>query len=81
MELGLFSNRLFFIFKPSQMDLVYKLQILLCQYKFTFYKAKACKNFRKFTRFFQTCLASNKFSSNSRAVLLPGILIEIMFGL
>jgi hypothetical protein len=38
------------------------------QSKFIFLKVKANKNFRKFIRFFQTCLDPNKFSPNSKAV-------------
>jgi hypothetical protein len=50
-----------------------------CQSKFTFWKVRENKNFREFIRFLQTGLSPNKFGPNSKAVLLPGILIQFLF--
>jgi hypothetical protein len=65
------SNVLFFYFQTKSNGACMEtsnLSIQPYQSKFILLKVKANKNFRKFIRFFQTCLDPNKFSPNSKAV-------------
>jgi hypothetical protein len=78
------SNHSSFNFKPSQRELVRKLQILPYNHgNINSYSGRPRKIriLGNLPDFFQTCLNPNKFSSNSKVVFLPGILIQILFGI
>jgi hypothetical protein len=71
-----------FIFKPSKMELVWKLQNFPYNYVNLNLHSGRSRQIRilgNLSDFLKHVWDSNKFSSNSRAVLLPGFLIQIMF--
>jgi hypothetical protein len=49
-----------------------------CHSNFTLWEAKKNRDFGEFIRFYQTNLDPNKFGPNSKVVLLPGFLIQIL---
>jgi hypothetical protein len=71
-----------YVFKPSQMELVWKMQILPYNYiNLNSYSGRPRQIgiLGNLSDFFKHVWISNKFSSNSEAVFLLGILIQIMF--
>jgi hypothetical protein len=74
----------FFSFKPSPMELVWKHKILPYNHanlNSHSRRSRQRRSLRNLPDFSNQVWTSNKFSSHSKAVLLPGILIQIMFGI
>jgi hypothetical protein len=72
-----------FIFKPSQMEHVWKLQILPHNYTNLNSHSRRSRQVRILGNLqdFSNVWTSNRFSANSQEVLLPEILIQILFGI
>jgi hypothetical protein len=71
-----------FIFKPSQMEFVWKLQILPYSHAILNSHSGMSRQIRilgNLLDFSKPAWTSNKFGSNSKAVLHPGFLIPVFF--
>jgi hypothetical protein len=77
-------NPLFFIFKPSQMELVWKLQILTYNYgNLNSHSGSSIQIsiLGNLSDFYKHVCTPNKFSPNSKAIWILEFLVQILLGI